>query len=249
MRQAVNRVSRTPANQLNNPRDGDFSWPPGGSASFTVDSCPAILVPFVSSEVTGCGIRPICSIMHPVPFILFELLTNLMRFSNAMVRLRTEVNSMAYDGAITADVLGTEQGESRIVREGAGLHDQDHPGITPGSAGHMEGISRVAGSVAEPARPEPSEVITEIAPEVAPSETEPERPEPSEVITEIAPERYEPSEVITEIAPERYEPSEVITEIAPDRPEPSEVITEIAPDRPEPSEVITEIAPERPEQK
>lgn len=123
---------------------------------------------------------------------------------------------MAHNSATTADVLGTEQNYSRIAKEDARVHDSGHPGVTPGSTSHVDESSRVAGSVTEPERREPSEVVTEIAPEVAPSETEPEPYEPSEVVTEIAPERPDPSEVITEIAPERPDPSEVVTEIAPE---------------------------------
>jgi hypothetical protein len=139
---------------------------------------------------------------------------------------------MAHDAAIMADVLVTDHGEARVVSEDAKVHDSGRPGVTPGSTSYAGGISYVAGSDTEPERPKPSEVITEVAPEVHPPETEPERPEPSEVITEVAPELYPPE----------TEPERPIVEIAPERP-----IVEIAPERPEPSEVIAEVAPERPE--
>jgi hypothetical protein len=167
-------------------------------------------------------------------------------------RFWIEVISMAHRIALTADVLGTDQDDPQVVGDNATVSDAGRPGVVPGTVGHANEVFGAAGSEAEPKRREPSEVITEVAPEVAPSEVKPEYPEPSEVITEVAPEvapsetkheRPEPSEVITEVAPERPGP---IVEVAPERP-----IVEVAPEHPEhpePSEVIPEVAPERPEQ-
>jgi hypothetical protein len=184
-----------------------------------------------------------------------------MQFSNAVAQLGTEVSSMAHGTAtaanVLADVLMMDQNHSRVVEEDARVHDAGPPGIIPQSPGAADGPFGAVGSETEPERREPSEVITEVAPEVAPAETEPKRPEPSEVITEVAPERpapdypipeVAPERPIVEIAPERPEPDHPIPEVAPERPKPGYPITEVAPERPEPSEVIPEVAPEPPKQ-
>lgn len=130
---------------------------------------------------------------------------------------------------VPEEVIGENAGHARSrkgrnasrphVTAEAGARHFERPGVIPD---RQDVIAET--DAPEPERRKPSEVITEVAPEVFPSETEPERREPSEVITEIAPEVH-PSET----EPKPYEPSEVITEIAPEI-SPSEVAPEIRPD-------------------